>query len=117
MPWIVLLVSSVLEAVWATALGHSEGLSRLIPSVIFLIGLSSSMATLGYAAQYIPIATAYAVWTGAGAGLTVAYAMATGSEAASPVKVVLLMGIIGSVVGLKLIKPSNVTDPVKQESP
>jgi quaternary ammonium compound-resistance protein SugE len=29
MSWIILIVSGVLEAVWATALGRSEGLTRL----------------------------------------------------------------------------------------
>ena len=49
MAWVVLLISSVLEAVWATALGESEGFSRPIPSVIFVIALALSMVGLGYA--------------------------------------------------------------------
>jgi quaternary ammonium compound-resistance protein SugE len=36
MAWVVLLISAVLEAVWATALGQSEGFSRAIPTAIFL---------------------------------------------------------------------------------
>ena len=34
MSWIVLVLSGVLEAVWATALSRSEGFSRLGPSVV-----------------------------------------------------------------------------------
>jgi quaternary ammonium compound-resistance protein SugE len=104
MPWIVLLISAMLEAVWATALGSSEGFSRPLPTTIFIVGLSLSMATLGYAARHIPISTAYAIWTGTGAALTVTYAMATGHEAVTALKVIFLCGIIGAVIGLKLVK-------------
>lgn len=40
---------------------------------------------------------------GVGAALTVAYAMWTGTEAVSAVKIILLTGLAGCVVGLKLL--------------
>ena len=64
MPWVILLASAVLEAVWATALGASEGLSRPSPTVVFLVALAASMVGLAVASESIPIGTAYAVWTG-----------------------------------------------------
>lgn len=102
MSWFVLVMSGVLEAVWATALGKSANLSRPLPTIIFLVSLAMSMAGLGYAMRELPVGTSYAVWVGIGAVLTVTYAMATGSEAVSPLKVVFLVGIVVSVVGLKL---------------
>lgn len=104
MPWIVLFISAALEAVWATALGASDGLSEFAPTVVFAVGLASSMLTLAYAAKYIPISTAYAVWAGTGAALTVAYGMLTGEEVVTVLRVLFLAGIIGSVIGLKLLK-------------
>lgn len=103
MSWFVLVLSGVLEAVWATALGRSEGLSRLAPSIVFFVALALSMTGLGYAMRSLPVGTAYAVWVGVGAVLTVTYAMATGEEAASLVKVLLLAGIVGCVIGLKVL--------------
>jgi quaternary ammonium compound-resistance protein SugE len=103
MSWVVLVLSGVLEAVWATALGKSEGLSRLAPSVVFVVGLVLSMAGLAYAMRDLPVGTSYAVWVGIGAVLTVAYAMATGTESVSAVKVLLLAGIVGCVIGLKVL--------------
>ena len=102
MSWLVLIVSGVLEAVWAVALGKSEGFSRITPSVVFLVGLVLSMGGLAYAMRSLPIGTAYAVWVGIGAALTVAFGMVTGSESVSVVKVALIVGLIGCVVGLKL---------------
>jgi len=103
MSWIVLVISGVLEAVWATAMGKSEGFSRLPPSVVFAVALVASMAGLAYAMRDLPVGTAYAVWVGIGAVLTVVYAMATGDEPTSLLKVVFLTVIIGGVVGLKLV--------------
>lgn len=103
MPWLVLLVSAVLEAVWATALGYSEGLSRPLPATVFVVALAASMLGLGWAARRIPIGTAYAVWTGVGAALTVGYAIVVGDEPASPLKLLFIAVIVGAVVGLKLV--------------
>lgn len=103
MAWIILVISGVLEAVWATALGKSEGFSKLGPSVVFLVGLILSMAGLAWAMRTLPVGTSYAVWVGIGAVLTVAYAMIFDGEPASVVKVLLLLGIVGCVVGLKVI--------------
>ncbi len=103
MSWLVLVLSGVLEAVWATALGRSDGFTRLGPSVTFLVALVLSMAGLAFAMRELPVGTSYAVWVGIGATLTVAYGMATGAETISVTKLLLLAGIVGSVAGLKLI--------------
>jgi quaternary ammonium compound-resistance protein SugE len=100
--WVALVMSGVLEAVWATALGKSEGFSKLPPTVVFAVALVASMAGLAYAMRDLPVGTAYAVWVGIGAVLTVIYAMAMGDEPASLLKVAFLVMIIGGVVGLKL---------------
>ena len=103
MAWLVLVVSGVLEAVWATALGKSDGFSRLVPSLVFGVALALSMVGLAVAMRSLPVGTSYAVWVGIGAVLTIAYAMLTGGESASLVKVVLMTGIVGCVIGLKVI--------------
>ena len=103
MSWIVLIASGALEAVWATALGKSEGFSKLWPTVIFGGALALSMAGLAWAMREIPIGTAYAVWVGIGAALTVAWAMISGDASVSWLKIALLLGLIGCIVGLKLV--------------
>lgn len=117
MHWIVLLISAVLEAVWATALGQSQGFTALAPTVVFVLGLILSMLGLGYAARRIPMSTAYAVWTGIGAALTVTGAMIMGNETPTVLRILFLAGIVASVIGLKLVpaKPAQTKDNV--ESP
>lgn len=101
MSWLVLVVSGVLEAVWATALGRSDGLTRLGPTITFGIALIASMVGLAYAMRGIPTGTAYAVWVGIGASLTVGFGMVTGTEPISSVRLLLLAGLVGCIVGLK----------------
>ena len=103
MAWPILVASGVLEAVWATALSRSAGFTRLIPSVIFAVALIFSMAGLAIAMRSLPPGTSYAVWVGIGAALTIVYAMLTGQEAVSLVKILLMTGIVGCVIGLKVI--------------
>lgn len=103
MSWIVLLLSGVFEAVWATALGKSDGFTRALPSAVFGVGLLFSMSGLAYALRQIPVGTGYAVWVGIGAVLTVAYAMVFEGESVSVVRVLLLAGIVACVAGLKLL--------------
>jgi quaternary ammonium compound-resistance protein SugE len=69
--------------------------------VVFLAAIVASMAGLAYAMRTLPIGTAYAVWVGVGAALTVAYAMASGAESVSAMKIVFLVLIVGGVIGLK----------------
>jgi quaternary ammonium compound-resistance protein SugE len=102
MSWIFLVGSGVLEAVWALALGRTEGFSRLVPSVVFGVALVGSLAGLALAMRTLPIGTAYAVWVGIGAALTVGYSMATGAESISAVRVLLIVALVGCVIGLKL---------------
>ena len=103
MAWLVLVASGILEAVWATAMDRSDGFSRLLPSLIFAVSLLFSMAGLAFAMRSLPTGTSYAVWVGVGAVLTVGYAMMTGDETASPVKVLLIAGVVGCIAGLKVV--------------
>lgn len=107
MSWIILILSGVLEAVWATALGKSEGFTKLGPSLVFGAALVLSMGGLALAMRDIPIGTAYAVWVGIGAALTVTYAMVFGGEPTSLIKILLIVGLVGCVVGLKLVDTSH----------
>ncbi|EMY34441.1 multidrug-transport integral membrane protein Mmr-like protein [Arthrobacter crystallopoietes BAB-32] len=103
MHWAILIISAVLEAVWATALDYSQGFSRPGATAVFLVAVVLSMAGLGYAMRGIGIGTAYAVWTGLGAVLTVLYSVLFSGEPAGVLKMLFLAGIIGCVIGLKLV--------------
>ena len=109
MRWAVLIVSALFEAVWAIALDRSNGLTELIPTAIFLIGIATSLGGLAYAMKSIPVSIAYAIWVGIGAGTTVIASMVMGLETFSMFKLMFIAGIIGSVIGLKYFSETKKT--------
>ena len=44
MPWVILIISGILEAVWATALGRTEGFTRPWPKKIAMSEQASKRA-------------------------------------------------------------------------
>ncbi|ANW66757.1 MULTISPECIES: DMT family transporter [Mycolicibacterium] len=103
MAWTILVLAGVLEAVWAVALAASDRFRRPVPVVVFLVAMALSMAGLAYAMTDLPTGTAYAVWVGIGASLTVLWGIVTGAERATAARSLLLLGLVGSVVGLKVV--------------
>ncbi|CAM4106565.1 DMT family transporter [Janibacter anophelis] len=103
MSWFVLIVSGMLEAVWAGALSASRGFTRRGPTVLFAVALVLSMLGLAWAMTGLPTGTAYAVWVGIGASLTVVWSMAKGDEVASPARLGLVVLLVACVAGLKVV--------------
>ncbi|MGW4895228.1 DMT family transporter [Kitasatospora sp. NPDC004240] len=103
MAWLVLIVSGVLETVWAVALESSKGFTRLVPSAVFAVALLLSMGGLAFAMRSIPIGTGYAVWVGIGAVGTALYGMAVLGDPATAARIGCLLLIVSGVVGLKAL--------------
>ncbi|SHI44520.1 quaternary ammonium compound-resistance protein SugE [Tessaracoccus bendigoensis DSM 12906] len=99
--WPVLLLSAVLEAVWANALSASRSFTEPVPTAVFAVATVASVIGLSMAMRHIPTGTAYAVWTSVGTVLTVGYSVAVGAESISRLKALFLAGIVGCVIGLK----------------
>lgn len=103
MEWLILIASGMLEAVWASALAASKGFRKVGPTVLFAVSMIVSMAGLAYAMTFIPTGTAYAVWVGIGATLTVVWAIVSGQERAQVARILLLGVLVGAVIGLKVV--------------
>jgi len=103
MAWVVLVLSGVLETVWASALSESRGFARLVPSLVFGVALVLSMVGLAYALREIPVGTGYAVWVGIGAVGTALYGMVALGESRTAARLLCLGAIVAGVVGLKLV--------------
>ncbi|GAA4606815.1 quaternary ammonium compound-resistance protein SugE [Actinoplanes octamycinicus] len=101
MAWLVLVVSGLMETVWAIALDRSAGFSRPLPTAIFGVALVVSMLGLGYSLRTIPVGTGYAVWVGIGAVGTAVAGMVALGESTSLLRIFCLLLVVGGVVGLK----------------
>ncbi len=103
MDWVILLASGILEAVWATALGRSDGLRRPVPTAIFAVTAVLSLVGLGFALNTLPTGTAHEGCTATSGALPGARPMLTQVAPLSIAKVLLLVGIVTCVVGLKVV--------------
>lgn len=102
MAWFMLIIAGLLEVGWTIGLKYSEGFTKIIPTILTVIAIAASMFLLGKAAQVLPIGTAYAVWVGIGAAGAAIAGMVLFKEPASVAKIIFLVMLLVSIVGLKL---------------
>lgn len=67
--WIFLSLAIVSEVMGTSALKATHGFTRLGPSLIVGVGYVLAFYFLSLALQTIPVAVAYAIWSGAGVTL------------------------------------------------
>jgi len=99
--WVVLLIAGLLETGWAIGLKYTEGFTRLWPTVGTVASMVLSMGLLGLALKVLPVGSAYAVWVGIGAALTVVLGIILFKEPASIGKLISVGLIIAGIIGLK----------------
>ena len=103
MPWVWLIVGGLFEVGFTTSLRFVDGFRNLPWTLAFLASVAVSMGLLEVASRSIPMGTAYAVWGGIGAVGTVLVGIWFFGEAAAPVRILLIFGIVACIAGLKLI--------------
>lgn len=99
--WIYLLIAGLFEAAWAIGLKYTQGFTRLWPSVFTIIAMAISLYFLGLALKNLPVGTAYAVWTGIGAFVTVILGIILFGESVHFARIFFLFLLLVSIVGLK----------------
>ena len=102
MAWVWLIVGGLFEVGFTTCLRNADGFRHIGWTLAFLGSVSMSMLLLEIAARSIPMGTAYAVWTGIGALGTVLTGIFFYGEAATLVPLLLILGAVGCIAGLKL---------------
>lgn len=99
--WLALIISALLEIVWATALASWEGLTQPWPVVVFLVAAVASLLGLAYALRIVRAVPAYVVWGIISAVVTAAWAFLGGVATFTTVSVVIVVILIGLAVGLQ----------------
>ncbi|MBY0306480.1 MAG: multidrug efflux SMR transporter [Sphingomonas sp.] len=102
MAWIILVSAGLFEVGFTTCLRYTDGFKNVGWNIAFFICASISFSLLEKASKTIPLGTSYAVWVGIGALGTVIVGVMTGEESISAVRILLLLGLLACIVGLKL---------------
>ncbi len=70
-PILLLMIAIVTEVIATTALKMSLSFTKLIPSVVTVVGYAISFYVFSIGIKYIPLGAAYAIWSGVGTAGTI----------------------------------------------
>lgn len=102
MAWVLLVLGGMFEVGFTTCLRYADGFRNIPWTIGFLVCCTLSMVLLETASRSIAMGTAYAVWTGIGALGTVMIGIVWFGEAATPLRIMLILGAVACIAGLKL---------------
>ncbi len=102
MYWFYLFVAGIFEVIFVVLLKMSDGMTKPVPTIGFLIGSTVSFVLLTKAMQGIPMGTAYAVWTGIGASGAMAIGVLMFDEPTSLTRAFFFLLLLVGIAGLKL---------------
>jgi len=103
MSWLYLVLAGLTEIGWPVGLKIAQSGQHKVTGIAIAIGFMVVSGTLLFLAQRtIPLGTAYAVWTGIGAAGTFLVGICFFGDAASLLRYIGVLLIVGGVVVLKL---------------
>lgn len=102
MAWFYLVLAGALEVEWAIGLKYSQGFTKLIPSVLTILGMIASFYFLSLSLKNLPLGTAYAIWTGIGTIGTTILGVILFKEPIDIMRIICILLIVSGIIGLKL---------------
>jgi small multidrug resistance pump len=99
--WLYLTAAIVSEVIGTSALAPSRGFTKPVPTIIVLVSYGAAFYLLAQTLHTIPVAVAYAVWSGAGVALITLVAWALFGQRLDAFA---LLGIAMIVAGVLVIQ-------------
>lgn len=103
MEWFYLILAGLTEILWATSMKYADGFTRLLPSIVTIVGYIFSAVFLSLALRKLPLGTAYAIWTGFGILGTSLLGILLFQEVLSLPKVICVCLILIGIIGLRVL--------------
>ncbi|WP_293938016.1 multidrug efflux SMR transporter [Iodobacter sp.] len=100
--YLLLALAIVAEVVATSALKATEGFSRLMPSLVVVIGYGVAFWLLSIVLKSVPVGMAYAIWSGMGIMLVTVVAMLLYGQKPDWPAIIGLSLIVSGVVVLQL---------------
>ena len=108
MKTMVILFFAVLTEVTATtSLKFSEGFTKLVPSVVVVVGYGLSFYLLSMTLKVMPIGIAYALWSGIGITLTVIAGKIIWNESLDWARILGIVLIIAGILVINLFSKAS----------
>lgn len=103
MAWIFLFIAGIFEIGWTLGFKLStQSNNRFWGITLAIISMAMSMFFLWLAQKEIPIGTAYAIWTGIGAGGTFLIGIFLFQDSTDLLRILSFFLIVAGIIGLKL---------------
>ncbi len=104
MPWVLLFIASVCEVIFAVAMKQAQGFTKLVPSIVVILGAAGGIFFLTMALKSLPLSIGYPIWTGVGMVGTVVLGLIMFNEPLSALKVA---GIAFVFIGVVMLQQSE----------
>lgn len=102
MAWFYLVLAGAFEVEWAIGLKYSHGFTKLVPSVLTILGMIASFYFLSLSLKNLPLGTAYGIWTGIGTIGTTILGVILFKEPIDIMRIICILLIVSGIIGLKL---------------
>ncbi|URN96296.1 MAG: multidrug efflux SMR transporter [Candidatus Pristimantibacillus lignocellulolyticus] len=103
MAWVSLILAGLCEMFGVAMMNKLNKDKNWQSFVLLFVGFGSSFLFLAYAMKYLPMGTAYAIWTGIGASGGAILGMMLYGESKDYRRIIFIAMILGAAVGLKLV--------------
>jgi quaternary ammonium compound-resistance protein SugE len=102
MAWAILILAGLTEIVWLVALKNSNGFANTLQGVVSIAVSWLSFFMLAFALKFIPVGTAYAVWTGCGAAGGAIAGMWLFGEGRNALRIASIVLVVIGILGIRL---------------
>ncbi|BFH68908.1 QacE family quaternary ammonium compound efflux SMR transporter [Paenibacillus dendritiformis] len=102
MEWVYVIIAGCFEVIGFIFVKRMSIRDTWTNNLLLLGAFGVSLCLLSSALESIPLGVAYSVWTGIGTIGTALVGMFFFKERATPLRLVCIAGIVGTVIGLRL---------------
>jgi small multidrug resistance pump len=108
MKYLFLAIAIISEVIATNAMNASQQFTKLIPSLLTILGYASSFYFLSLTLRTMPLGTAYAVWSGVGIILTALVAMVLFKQVPNAPAIFGMVLIIAGVLIMNIFSKTSV---------
>lgn len=98
MNWFYLLLAILLEVAGTASMKYSDGLTKIVPSILMVFFYATSFTFLAFALKSLDVSVAYAIWSGMGIILITIIGFFYFGEPVSGLKIFAILLIVAGVV-------------------
>jgi small multidrug resistance pump len=100
--WVLLVAAIATEVVGTLALRASDGLTRLVPTIVVIVGYLASFGLLAVVLKTMPVGIVYAIWSAVGVALVAVLGKVLFDDPVPPLAMVGMVLIVGGVALVSL---------------